>query len=516
MTRVLLFLGVVTIPFSAIAGFGFLGELAPELSTYFFLLAVCSAMLTIVTPSPAAPERPTMKLLVAIALAAVVIILVSFFLNAASIMTGASHDRPAIDKIVSSSILILYCFALSFSVFSEAGDEWQRVIFMPIAISALFCILFSIFEILSRRMGIATEFFTSLDGMVHVGWNSSVYDKEWDERIRSVAFEAPAFGNYVGFAWPWLTASWVNNRGNSRRGYFVIWLLLTALQLYSPSRTTIVMMGGCAVVLVLLRYIYLPTRAVRISSILVRLTTITLLVAAIAGSLVGLASFNSYEQAVIAGSSVSDITRLAYTEAAFNMFLDHPVFGFGLGQFGFWIREYVPHWGYRSYEITDWLGSGPPVRYWPATYSVYGRLACELGAVGLISWIGLWTVLAGHIFAWSRKYQRMTGLLPAAAHPLIASCFCVLLSGVTTDTLRSPMIWISLGLGCRYLFEVGRYFKPAGSTASHAYLAARNTPKPFHCVMGRPKPQLAALTARQARAKRSVSGMAASLGTRIS
>jgi O-antigen ligase len=172
------------------------------------------------------------------------------------------------------------------------------------------------------------------------------------------------------------------------------------------------------------------------------------------GGVIAVTDFNAYEAAVIAGSSVSDLTRLAYTEASFNMMTDHPLFGLGLGQFAFWLLENVPSWAYLSYEVVNWSSSYPPVHFWPASYTVYGRLAGELGIVGLLSWILLWLGLAMKMLIASLDYQRLTGSLPAVSYALVVSCFCVLLSGLTTDTFRSPMIWITLGLSCRYLVEI--------------------------------------------------------------
>lgn len=459
MTRTLLFLGMVAIPFSAFNGLPLLGELAPELSTYFFIPAVGSAMLAYIVHGASGMTTqftPSPRILTAIMLVTVGIIMMSFVANAASIMTISAGGRYAFAKFATSLAVVLYGFALSYVYFFEAGRDWHRLVFKPIAISALICVVYSVFEILSKKGGIASGFFGALDDFVHAGWNPSVYNAGWDERIRSVSFEAPAFGNYVGFAWPWLMAAWIDNTSRSRRGYFVVWLLLTAIELYSFSRTAIVMMGGSIALLALLRYGYMPARFRPSGRIMRRLLTVAILAASALVVAVAASKFERYEASVIAGSSVSDLTRLAYTEATVKMMVSHPAFGLGLGQFAFWLLDYVPSWAYLSYEVADWAAHAPPVHYWPATYSVYGRLASELGAVGLVAWIVLWVGLGQQILVSSLDHQKRTGLLPAVAFPLIVSCACVLLSGLTTDTFRSPMIWITLGLSCRFLSEARR------------------------------------------------------------
>jgi hypothetical protein len=488
MTRALLFLGVVTIPFSAFAGLGFLGELAPELSTYFFMPAVASFALSYMghALSGHGPRsRPRAGPLTAIALAAICIILVSFMANAASITSLVAHGRFALAKFATSFAVILYCFALSYVVFFESGKHWHRFVFKPIAISAVLCIGFSILEILSRKMSVANGLYGALDELVHAGWNPAVYGAGWDDRIRSVAFEAPAFGNYVGFVWPWLIAGWANNTGRSRRFYFIIWLLLTALELYSWSRTAIVMMGGSTLVFILLRYGYMPPLPRSSTHLTRRFLSVVVFGGAMIGGVIAVTEFNAYEAVVIAGSSVSDLTRLAYTEASFNMMTDHPLFGLGLGQFAFWLLEYVPSWAYLSYEVANWSSSYPPVHFWPASYTVYGRLAGELGVVGLLFWILLWLGLARKMLTASLDYQRLTGSLPAVSYALVVSCFCVLWSGLTTDTFRSPMIWITLGLSCRYLVEIRTVMRRRSDVVSRA--------QNFHWTLTKPIQQVDAI-----------------------
>jgi hypothetical protein len=125
-----------------------------------------------------------------------------------------------------------------------------------------------------------------------------------------------------------------------------------------------------------------------------------------------------------------------------------------LGQYAFNLSKYVPQWGYLSYEMIAWL-THPDL--WPASYSVYARLAAELGFFGLVGWTGLWISLARKVLIASLNYQQLTGMVPAVAYPLITSCLCVLFSGLATDTFRIPMIWVTLGLCCRYVFEVRIY-----------------------------------------------------------
>ena len=125
MTRILFFLGMMTIPFSGVVGLGFLGELQHDLSTYFFIAAIGSGAQFFAASSGViraqGQEIPSTKLLAGIMLAVTIVIAVSFFVNAGSILTNVSHGRYAIEKFVSSFVLILYSFMLAYLTFSSQG-----------------------------------------------------------------------------------------------------------------------------------------------------------------------------------------------------------------------------------------------------------------------------------------------------------------------------------------------------------------------------------------------------------
>jgi O-antigen ligase len=458
MIRTLLFLGFVTIPFSGVSGLSFLGELAPELSTYFFVPAIACAMTQLaVSWATASPGqdwplwRQRSKLLIQVTAVTVAVVAVSFVFNANTVATTVLHGRHGLEKYATSFATLLYGLALSFTICLYVRSDWQRQVFTPLAIGALACVAFSIFEVLSRKLGIATGIYGFLDSVVHGGWNPKVYADEWDTRLRSVAFEAPAFGNYVGFVWPWLLTASMGSAGQGRRSlYITACVPLTALQLVSPSRTGSIMMASTVVILLLLRFVYLPPKRGSVDWTAKGFVTAIVVVGVAAAGGFAFVMLGDLQSMVIAGSSISDISRLASIEAAMNMFSDSPIFGFGLGQFGFFLVKYVPSWAHLSYEINNWVAN--PV-LWPTSYSVYARTASELGIVGLAWWVGLWLWLARRIWAASIRHQEQTGMLPAGAYPLIAGCFAVLSSGLMTDTFRSQMIWITLGLAAGYLHD---------------------------------------------------------------
>jgi O-antigen ligase len=146
---------------------------------------------------------------------------------------------------------------------------------------------------------------------------------------------------------------------------------------------------------------------------------------------------------VVAGDSVSDLSRLAYQTSAFSMFASSPLFGIGMGQFAFRAIEFMPSWAYFSPEVAASMIQ--PNAPWPNTYSLYARISAETGLLGLIAWLFLWTWLVVSLLRAGGAYARRFGAMPIPIYPLVMNCVAVLVSAITTDTFRTPMIWIALG-----------------------------------------------------------------------
>lgn len=76
--------------------------------------------------------------------------------------------------------------------------------------------------------------------------------------------------------------------------------------------------------------------------------------------------------------------RFEIQKAAWRIFLDHPVFGVGLGVYGLANARYAPHIGYRD------------------THNTYLKLAAEVGMIGLV----LWCVFVGSTLFYASRMRR--------------------------------------------------------------------------------------------------------------
>jgi O-antigen ligase len=150
--------------------------------------------------------------------------------------------------------------------------------------------------------------------------------------------------------------------------------------------------------------------------------------------------------------NLSNIARFGAQLAGYQMALDHPVFGVGLGQYGFRVADYIPDWALVSEEIRKWI-SPTEGTAWAPVHNIYVRIASEGGFIGLLLWISMWgSVLLGCI----RKYRSNT---VASGQPdylglaLVVSIVGVLLSGFNADSFRFFGYWLSLGAAWAYISQ---------------------------------------------------------------
>lgn len=493
MVRFLFILGIFFIPFNGISGFSIMGELKHELAAYFFICAILVCFLSIMSLLIKKQNVSSLihahSLLPRIFIFTLFVILISGVFNFDSISSNLFRGRVAYEKYFSSMSVILFGFSLSALTYFVCEKDWRKSLILPISLSVLACAFFSIFEVLNWY-GYANYAYGFLRNIFHGGFNSPFNSwngqldlrlvEEWDKRLRSLAFEPPAFGNYSGFAWIWVLSGFYLSIGVARFFYLTAFVLLNVMIVLCASRTGYVMLAGNVCVLLALRYIFMPPKNVppktqrffELNQQKITFSSINwfpwIMIFLSASALMCLAvyvSFNALRADIIAGDSASNISRLASQIAAFSMFADNPFFGTGFGQFGFNVAKHLPYWAFYSSEILPWLTF--PDAPWPSVYSLYARLAAETGVLGFVGWIVLWLWGFVSVINLSRLHQAVFGGVPQIAYPLCVSCMAVLTSAIATDTFRTPMIWITLGLVCHYVIEMKNKLGQASMKQTH-------------------------------------------------
>ncbi|QIK79453.1 O-antigen ligase family protein [Sphingomonas piscis] len=450
--------GLVFIPFDAIRGVGALGELGNELSFPFFAAAIALAMVSAVRSGE---NRLSASLALRVGVAILALTIVSFVVNFGEIQSIVFRERTGTNKFVTSLLVVLYGIALAWLAEQVEPEEYTHRVARFICWSVAICIFYIIVE-LAGRNGLMGGLFRTIDDLVHTrqadvvnAWNGQVNEKVlygWDERYRSVSFEPPAFGNFTGFAWPWVWYAAVKAKSRRTLRSWTLLIAFTLVIIVTASRTGLLMLMVNCGLLALIAGLYARrgghTEAAAAARLLV---PVGLIGVGLIAALYIATNFQNIVVGVVAGESVSNLSRLAMQTAAFKMFMAHPLFGVGLGQFGFHVTEFLPSWAFRSPEV------GPMITYplapWPNVYSVYARIGAELGMAGLIGWCVLWLGLAWKLAIRARHDRRDGDSVVTWHFPVVLNCIGVLVSGFTTDTFRTPMIWIALGLGCGLLLR---------------------------------------------------------------
>jgi hypothetical protein len=447
-------IGLVLIPIDGVRSVTALGELGSMICFPPFAVAVLLAVYAGIFS-----EGWSVKGVLSIAAVTIGVITVSALVNFPAMQSNVFHERYGLMKFATCLLVIVFGFALAGTVEFLPLDRSARVAAPCIAASAFACILFSVFE-LAAKHGFSPAAYQFINHLAHSGeseinaWNGAPNLKViggWDPRLRSLSFEPPAFGNFTGFAWPWLMYGAMTTRRAARAAYMVLLALFTSLIIISFARTGLVMLAFNVAIAASLRLVYFT----RSRSVLIALARLAIPAgAATALTLTGLYFAVNYDTIIshfVSGASVSNLSRSASQIAGFRMFLDHPLLGVGLGQFAFNMANYLPTWGFSSSEILRTLSySAAP---WPATYSVFARLSGEIGIFGVLGWSLLWVGLFSRLVRARRSEVHLDSRVRDLAYPLAMNSLGVLVSGIATDTLRTPMIWIALGLSCAYLRE---------------------------------------------------------------
>lgn len=448
-------LAIVFIPFTAIDGWAYLGESRHEIAAYIFVAALMLSVVPVLAQFRLSDStvQSNLKVYAIPQIMALFfsVVLISFIANFVEIKDSFFQGRNGLEKFISSNLVVIYGFALAvLTYFISAGRKWDELLVKPILISVALCAIFSFFEIGARWYGVMGGAYDLLTSIFY----GNVPAIEWDLRLRSVAFEPPDFANTAGYLWPWLLSGVIIARGSWRIVLLAAFIALNAMLVLSDSRTSLVVVAGLAAIFVLLKTVFLPTHKLGNPDKMVLPVTLVCALVIPAALVVLVFFFDDIVFSVISGDRVSNISRLASITAAFRMFEARPLFGFGWGQYAFHMTDYMPYWGYYSWEVKAWLLDYS--NYWPSVYSIYGRLAADMGLLGPLMWVSIWLWLARSVLVETLLYRKTTGDIPFAAYPLIMSCFGVLLAGVPCDSVRAPMIWINMGLACRYLYEMKR------------------------------------------------------------
>jgi hypothetical protein len=161
--------------------------------------------------------------------------------------------------------------------------------------------------------------------------------------------------------------------------------------------------------------------------------------------------------------------RVVYWNVGFEIFGDHPLLGVGLGNAGFYFRQYIPAFGFRLLEINDGVNRWA---YFPNVKSLWVRVLAETGLVGFaffLSWYYLlWRAAVSGRGSTNLQLSRLGW---AGTFILIA----FLVEGFSVDSLALPYIWFSLGIVSAVGFQARRASRLAEDPRALAGASGSNT-----------------------------------------
>lgn len=132
--------------------------------------------------------------------------------------------------------------------------------------------------------------------------------------------------------------------------------------------------------------------------------------------------------------------RIVYWEAGLEIFADHPLFGVGLGNVGFYFPEKLPGYAWHLPEITNILYNRP---FLSNTKSLWIRILSETGLVGF-----------GIFLAWLTLLWKSSRLAHSSNEPVIKvlglagqfGLISFIIEGFSIDSFALPYFWFAMGL----------------------------------------------------------------------
>ncbi len=410
--------------FNGVNGPAGLGELSAEGALTGTAIIIMSAVLS----GSVLDVRGLQALLLYMPLA--VCVLLSYAVNADEIKAAHFLGREGPEKFRSSLLVLSLYLTLFYSYFCLMAVFGVKSV---LRVGGQAAMLAAWMLIVEMSVEVLTWFIPPLRGIwlsIRHLWTSSTSA----ELHRLVGFGSePSFGaisslGLMGLlAVPLAEAGWRPSAFDRRTWLAVVTLVaLFLFQLIGDARTFLAGAFGAALGGVLMSR---PLRRLPAS-----VKSATIMLAPLIAQ--AIAIYTVYQGAP-GTRTVSNIGRTVGMLTATKLWSQHPILGLGLGQYGFHFRAEVPSWGLQSWEISrffrdaqfDLIGGLPP------SYSIFSRLATELGIVGFLAWV------LPPIYAMRRALTRAPGRLTTL---LFCALAAQIWTGLSLDSFRNVYYWLWL------------------------------------------------------------------------
>ncbi|MBP2651499.1 MAG: hypothetical protein H6Q74_2324 [Firmicutes bacterium] len=438
---------IIVFPFNGLPYFqDILKELSPDASVYPFIIAlfIWLMMFLMGIIKLIIPMNVTFKLLLLFIFWSIV----SGISNMAEINENIFKGRTGIEKYVGQIGVLLFVSLLFLLIYNVCIKTKKPLLEIrkSILISFIIVGMYSVIEILYLNGNSSAQtVLESINPFIRDEGTNSL--GQYGLRLRSVAFEPSHFAMYCSFAFPWLLSYIITE--NRKLWPYLCSIYMLLLMLLTNSRFCYVI--GSVQLLLFISKLKITYR-INYRSLIGTLILINTVVM-ISCFLVSDDSLFSIINTILSlldSDNSSNIARYGSQVTAIRMVLDYPIVGVGLGQFGFYMADYVPSWACYNPEIISYLANIEGT-HWPTVHSLYPRIAAELGFPGLFIWLIMWAnLISGCI----RRYYinlKIGHQTDAMGLTIILSISGVVFSGWNYDSIRFFGYWLMLGFGMYYI-----------------------------------------------------------------
>lgn len=382
-------------------------------------------------------------------------VLLSSVINLPFIQDSIFKGRSGISKIVVQMMLLIFMYAIAYA--TEVIIQLKKLTLQDyrryIAYSTIPVFIYGTIELLNF-LGIFdfSDILKGLSYMFQTYHRGEVYTKG----IRTICGEVSYFAMYSSFVIPWIVSYIFTEKGFLKKliysgmsGYLLILLI------FSKSRTAYAIIFAQIALFTLFILVAKVNKKIKVNiiqGILVLLLGFSVLNNTVLSKVGG--DSNSMQKISVQGlinsimdsNNMSNIARFGLQKAAVDIGIGSPVFGVGLGQYGFNVEDNLSPKALTSNEVQRWISEDEDVReYWPPAFALYPRIIAEQGVIGLIIWVTLLGyIIIKAILTLRKKENDFMGIA------LIVSFIGILIVWFNADTYAQVPFWITLPFIIRY------------------------------------------------------------------
>jgi hypothetical protein len=448
-------------PCNGAIALGFLGEAGSEPFVLINFLILPFALISL------ALRRHLVfsSIICVFALLFILAIAISGLANIETIMGAQLKGRTGLDRLFSATLVPIFGFYFASLVYIYARRDFRRFIGYPLFFGAIMVAGVGVVELMSWASNSIYEIYVTISHSVLHGLMRR--GEFIIGRIQSVTYEASNFGMYSMFSLPALFSLAARLPKSGQRSLSILLALCLGVLALLSGRTSFfgVLLIVCIYALCIGMYVF----KLRLVYVLVLLY--------IAGNVLPLPLISTYQNDLVSSAvqsgNISNLSRLGTMTIQIDLFTDSPIFGVGMGQYPFYVPSKLPFWA-ATWEFLKWIND-PQASFFPS-FSVYTRLAGEMGLVGYTVWMMSWVFILTRLIRAANRFSIEQGQCPYIGVAIICGIYASLFSGWNIASFKIPYIWLTLGLAAAYIEAPGRLEIVAPRKPANTPAASRKMP----------------------------------------